>query len=30
MDIKQPHITASGSLTWYEYDNFTINWTIDL
>lgn len=30
MDIKQPHITASGSLTWYEYDNFIINWTIDL
>ena len=30
MDIKQPHIAASGSLTWYEYDNFIINWTIDL
>lgn len=21
MDIKTPHITASGNLTWYEYDN---------
>ena len=30
MDIKTPHITASGNLTWYEYDNFTIDWTIDL
>ena len=30
MDIKTPHITASGNLTWYEYDNFTIEWTIDL
>ena len=30
MNIKTPHITASGNLTWYEYDNFTIDWTIDL
>ena len=30
MDIKTPHIAASGNLTWYEYDNFTIDWTIDL
>ena len=30
MDIKTPHITASGNLTWYEYDNFTIDWTIDV
>ena len=30
MNIKTPHITASGNLTWYEYDNFTIEWTINL
>ena len=30
MNTFSPHINAQGSLTWYEHDNFIINWTISL